>query len=298
MPTEDVDPRFAELDAWPLPTAIEAMWDAQMAAVAAVRPALPAIAAAADEAAGTLKRGGRLVYVGAGTSGRVAVQDGAELPPTFDWPTERLVFVMAGGNGALIASAEDAEDDATDGRARIDEAGVGQNDVVIGVAASGATPFTVAALRRARERGAITIGIASNPGAPLLDVARHAILIATGGEPIAGSTRLKAGTAQKVVLNLISSGIMLRLGRVYRGLMVNMHVTNAKLRRRAEGMVARLAGCDAAEAAVRLGETGGDIKLATLLALGHPRTEAERALARESGNLRLALAAFAAGSAR
>lgn len=290
MATEDVDPRFTDLDAWPIASAVEAMWDGQMSAVAAVREVLPAVTAATVSAAERLKRGGRLIYVGAGTSGRVAVQDGAELPPTFDWPQDRLVFALAGGDNALIASIEGAEDDTADAVAQMDSAAVGADDVVIGVAASGTTPFTVAAIARAGERGALTVGIANNPGAPLLAAARHPIMIPTGSELIAGSTRMKAGTAQKVVLNLISTGIMLRLGRVYRGMMVNMHVANAKLKRRAEDMVMRISGCDEATAATALQSTNGDIKLATLVVLGYGRDEAEALLKRHAGNLRQALA--------
>lgn len=295
MATEDVDPRFTELDAWPFASAIEAMWDGQASAVAAVRAALPSITAAAEAAAAALGDSGRLVYVGAGTSGRVAVQDGAELPPTFDWPLERIVFAMAGGPGALLASVEGAEDDAADGERRMSEAELGARDVVIAVAASGATPFTVAALRRADEMGALTIGVANNAGSPLLGEARHPVLVETGSELLAGSTRMKAGTAQKVVLNLLSTGIMLRLGRVYRGMMVNMRPSNAKLKLRAERMVARIAGCDAAEAAGALEVTRGDIKLATLVVLGYGLGEARSILERSGGNLRQALASLANG---
>ncbi|MCX7340476.1 MAG: N-acetylmuramic acid 6-phosphate etherase [Hyphomicrobiales bacterium] len=292
MATEDVDPRFADLDAWPLSSALEGMWDGQMAAVAAVHAALPAITTAVADAAERLRQGGRLVYVGAGTSGRVAVQDGAELPPTFDWPQSRLVFAMAGGLGALVASVEGAEDDAEDGARQMDLAKIGPGDVVIGVAASGSTPFTVAAINRAGERGALTIGMSNNAGAPLTASARHGIEIITGSELIAGSTRMKAGTAQKVVLNLMSSGIMLRLGRVYRGMMVNMQVSNAKLRRRAEAMVARISGCGQIEAAAALDRTGDNIKLATLVVLGYGLAEAEAILADSGDNLRLALASL------
>lgn len=296
MATEDVDPRFTELDAWPFSSAMEAMWEGQAAAVAAVRAALPAITGAAESAADVLGETGRLVYVGAGTSGRVAVQDGAELPPTFDWPAERIVFAMAGGPGALLASVEGAEDDGPDGERRMTEAGLGSRDVVIAVAASGATPFTVAALRRAGEMGALTIGVANNAGSPLLARARHPVLVETGSELLAGSTRMKAGTAQKVVLNLLSTGIMLRLGRVYRGMMVNMRPSNAKLKLRAERMVARIAGCDAAEAAGALEATRGDIKLATLVVLGYGLEEARGILERGGGNLRRALAGLANGA--
>jgi N-acetylmuramic acid 6-phosphate etherase len=289
MATEDVDPRFTDLDAWPIASAIEAMWDGQMSAVAAIREALPAVTAATVAAADRLKRGGRLVYAGAGTSGRVAVQDGAELLPTFDWPRDRMVFALAGGDGALFASVEGAEDDELDGVKQIDDAGVGPADVVIGVAASGTTPFTVAAIAHAAKRGALTIGVANNPATPLLRVARYGILLLTGSELIAGSTRMKAGTAQKVVLNLVSTGIMLRLGRVHRGMMVNMHVANAKLKRRAEDMVMRIAGCDEQTAAKALHDADDDIKLASLIAVGHGRDEGKRLLALNDGNLGQAL---------
>lgn len=297
MATEDLDPRFTELDAWPLASAIEAMWDGQMSAVAAVRSALPALSAATAAAAETLGAHGRLVYVGAGTSGRVAVQDGAELSPTFDWPHERVVFAMAGGMGALTASSEGAEDDSDDGARQMDLAMIGSSDVVIGVAASGTTPFTVAAIRRAGAHGALTIGIANNAGSPLLAAAAHPILLETGSELIAGSTRMKAGTAQKVALNLISSGIMLAQGRVYRGMMVNMHASNAKLRLRAARMVAELAGCDGAAASRALDAAGGDIKLTTLLLRGMALDEARATLAASNGNLRLALSSTTSGGA-
>jgi N-acetylmuramic acid 6-phosphate etherase len=290
MSTEDVDPRFADLDAWPFANAIEAMWDGQLSAVAAVRPALPAITAAAKAAARALGETGRLIYVGAGTSGRVAVQDGAELTPTFNFVAERTVFLMAGGAEALLTSVEGAEDDEDRAVQRIDDLELTPADVVIGVAASGTTPFTVAAIKRAGVSGAITIGIANNAGAPLLRYAQHAILIETGSELIAGSTRMKAGTAQKVVLNLISSGIMLRLGKVYRGMMVNMRIANVKLERRAERMVARLSGCSIEEAAKALAEAENDVRLATLIAMGHDRVEAMERLKQAKGNLRKALA--------
>jgi N-acetylmuramic acid 6-phosphate etherase len=290
MATEDVNPRFTELDAWPLGTAIEAMWEGQMAAMAAVRPALPVITQAAEAAAQALGDTGRLVYVGAGTSGRVAVQDGAELTPTFDWPVERTVFLMAGGDRAFISSVEGAEDDAEMARRETMALSLGSSDVVIGVAASGTTPYTVAAVAAAGESGALTIGIANNAGAPLLAAARFPILVETGSEVIAGSTRMKAGTAQKVVLNLISTAIMLRFGKVYRGLMVNMRASNEKLQKRAVRMVARLAGCDSRKASDAFGRSDGDIRLAILLALGHEPERAATLLRAAQGNLRAAMA--------
>ena len=293
MSTEGVDPRFADLDGWHLASAMEAMWEGQLAAVAAIGHALPAITAATEAARAALGDHGRLVYIGAGTSGRVAVQDGAELMPTFAWPNERVRFVVAGGDSAFVSSIEGAEDDVDDAVRQIDAARLTPHDVVIAVAASGTTPFTVAGLQQAGSCGAVTIGVANNPGTALLQAARFPILVETGRELIAGSTRMKAGTAQKVVLNLISSGIMLRLGRVYRGMMVNMQPTNAKLKRRAEDMVAQIAHCDPAQATRALEEADGDIKTAVLLALGADKAEAETMLRQCDGNLRRVFAEFA-----
>jgi N-acetylmuramic acid 6-phosphate etherase len=293
MATEDVDPRFADLDAWPLTSAIEAMWEGQLAAVAAIGHALPAITAATEAANAALSDRGRIVYVGAGTSGRVAVQDGAELAPTFAWPNARVRFIVAGGDSAFVSSIEGAEDDVDDAIAQINAARLTPHDVVIAVAASGTTPFTVAALQHAGSFGAVTIGVANNPGTALLTSAKFPILIETGRELIAGSTRMKAGTAQKIVLNLISSGIMLRLGRVYRGMMVNMQPTNAKLKRRAEAMVAQIARCDLPHAAHSLERAEGDIKAAVLLALGVDKVDAEAVLKDCDGNLRRVFAELA-----
>jgi N-acetylmuramic acid 6-phosphate etherase len=269
---------------------MEAMWEGQLAAVASVGRALPAITAATNAAKEALGDRGRMIYVGAGTSGRVAIQDGAELKPTFGWPESRLHFIIAGGETAFVASVEGAEDDAAEAVRLIDAARLSENDVVIALSASGTTPFTEAALREAGTRSAVTIGIANNPGTALLTSARYPVLIETGRELIAGSTRMKAGTAQKVVLNLISTGIMLGLGCVYRGMMVNMQLTNAKLKRRAEAMVRQIAGCGETEAARALEQAAGNIKTAVLLTLGYDRAQAERILARHKGNLRYVLA--------
>ncbi|MDH2380708.1 N-acetylmuramic acid 6-phosphate etherase [Bradyrhizobium sp. CER78] len=293
MATEEVDPRFVDLDAWPLMSAVEAMWEGQLAAVAAIGHALPAITAATEAAKAALGDRGRIVYVGAGTSGRVAVQDGAELMPTFAWPKERVRFIVAGGDSAFVTSIEGAEDDVDDAVMQIDVARLTPHDVVIAVAASGTTPFTVAALQQAGSFDAVTIGVANNPGTALLTSAKFPILIETGRELVAGSTRMKAGTAQKVVLNLISSGIMLRLGRVYRGMMVNMQPTNAKLKRRAEVMVAQIAHCDPSHAARSLEQAKGDIKTAVLLVLGVDRDDAETVLKNCDGNLRRVFAELA-----
>jgi N-acetylmuramic acid 6-phosphate etherase len=289
MSTEEIAPRHLELDTWSVPHMLAAMYEGQLAAIAAVGPALAAIARAVEDAVPALQRGGRLIYAGAGTSGRIAVQDGAELTPTFDWPSERLVFAMAGGPEAIMRSVEGAEDDESAGARAMAEAEVGGDDVVVGVAASGTTRFTIAVLRAAAEAGAVTIAVANNAGAPLFDVARHPILIETGGEVIAGSTRMKAGTAQKIVLNLFSTAVMVRLGRVYRGLMVDMRASNAKLRRRAVAIVAKLLECSQADAARWLELADGDLKTAVLLGLGIDRGDARRRLARHGGRLRMAI---------
>jgi N-acetylmuramic acid 6-phosphate etherase len=286
MLTERINPRFVDLDSWSTSDMIEAMYDGQLVACAAVRPALPAINAAVDDAVSALKRGGRLVYVGAGTSGRIAIQDGAELRPTYGWPSDRIVFVMAGGMQAVLESVEGAEDNEAKGAEAIANAEVHQPDVVIAVAASGTTPFTVGALRSAGERGALCIAVANNRGAPLFELAQHRILIETGTEVLAGSTRMQAGTAQKIVLNLFSTAVMVKLGRVYRGLMIGMRASNAKLLRRAVVIVSQIVGCDENDAAEFVQRAEGDVKIAVLLGLGWEKTEAVEALLKHQGNLR------------
>jgi N-acetylmuramic acid 6-phosphate etherase len=262
MRTEQIDPRYVDLDSWSASKMIAAMYDGQLEAAGAVRGALAAIAAAVEDAVPALQRGGRIVYAGAGTSGRIGVQDGAELTPTYDWPEDRLVFAMAGGFDALIRSSEGAEDNEASGAKAMTDARIGANDVVIGLAASGTTPFTIGALRAASAAGAVTIAVANNPGAPLFDAARHRILVDTGSEVVAGSTRMKAGTAHKIVLNLFSTAVMVKLGRVYRGMMVDMRARNAKLRRRAEAMVSKIVQCTERGAASHLENAKGDVKTA------------------------------------
>ncbi len=289
MPTEHIDPRYVELDAWSTAEMLAAMHEGQLAAAAAVRGALPAIGAAVDDAVPALQRGGRIVYVGAGTSGRIGVQDGTELTPTYDWPAERLVFAMAGGMEALVRSVEGAEDNASAGAQAMADAKIGCDDVVIGIAASGTTPFTIGALRAATAAGAVTIAVANNPSAPLFEAARHRVLVDTGSEVVAGSTRMNAGTAQKIVLNLISTALMVKLGRVYRGLMVDMRARNAKLRKRAQVIVREIVGGTEAEAARHVEQADGDLKTAILIGLGLNRSEAEQLLQEHSGNLRAAI---------
>jgi N-acetylmuramic acid 6-phosphate etherase len=290
MSTEDFDGRFAGIETWPSLKALQAFHEEQLAAVASVAPALPKIAEAVDAAAARLSGEGRLIYVGAGTSGRIGVQDGVELTPTFNWPEDRIVYLIAGGDGALVRAAEGAEDDADMGRLKMLKTEAGRHDVVIGIAASGATPFTVAALKQARTLGATTVGVACNDGSPLLDAAEFPVLLPTGAEVVSGSTRMKAGTAQKVFCNLFSTLLMMRLGRVYHGLMVDMRASNDKLRRRARRMVEQLTGCSEGEATDALDRAAGDLKLAVMLVSGFGPDAARAALERHGGNLGAALA--------
>lgn len=268
MNTERADPTFEAIETWPTDNAVKALLEAQVRAVEAVRRVSGQIAEAAEVAAARLGSSGRLAYAGAGTSGRIGVQDGVELTPTYGWPEQRLIFLIAGGETAVMRAVEGAEDDEGAGIKAARAAGLTGDDVLIGLAASGRTPFTIGAVRAARTRGCMTIGFASNPASPLLEAAEHAILLDTGPEVIAGSTRLAAGTAQKAALNALSTAIMLRLGFVYGGLMVHMRVSNEKLRRRATSMIAKVAEVDSETAARALDAAEGDIRAGVLIALG------------------------------
>lgn len=287
--TEASSAQYEDLDAWDVPTILNVLWEGQLAAVSALGPALPALARATEAAVKRLAVGGRLAYAGSGSSGRIGVQDAVELMPTFDWPEDRLVLLMAGGNAALLRSMENAEDRADLAVASVAQHGIAAGDVLLGIAASGTTPFTVAAVRAARQQGALTIGIANSARTPLLEAAEFPVLIETGPEAIAGSTRMKAGTAQKVALNLFSTAVMVRLGRVYRGKMVDMQARNAKLRARAVRMLRELTDCSAAEARLALEGAGGKVKLAVLIVRGMEPAEAEALLVQHRGNLRAAL---------
>lgn len=293
--TEHADPRYRALDAWDSLTALRAIWESQIAAVASIGPALPALAEVVEAALPRLRAGGRLVYAGAGTSIRIAVQDGTELGPTFNWPEARTQYLIAGGPAALSLGIEGAEDNVEDARAQVEAAGITAQDVVIGLAASGRTPFTIAVLEAARRLGALTVGISCNPGAPLLDAAEYAVATETGAEVVAGSTRMKAGTAQKVVLNMISTQIMVRLGHVHDGLMVDMRPQNIKLRGRAREMVVRIAEVSSERAEAALGQCDWRVKPAVLVALGAAPDQANAALAEAGGILRQAMAAIRAG---
>jgi len=290
MSTEGASSRYSSIDLWDAGDIVDAMIEAQFDAVAAARAARTALREATLAMEARLRFRGRLVYAGAGTSGRLAVQDGAELMPTFSWPEDRLVLLMAGGREALLRSVEGAEDEVSRARRLMRRYVIDRNDVLIAVAASGTTPFTLACLREARRRGALTIGIASNPGTPLLEEADHPILLDTGAEPIAGSTRLKAGTAQKIALNVLSSALMILIGRVYQGLMVDVQAANQKLVQRSEDMLVRLTGSGREAARDALSRANGSVKLAVLLLHGCSVDDGVRLIEQSNGRLRAALA--------
>jgi len=288
--TEEFSPRYKGLDLWSDAEVLTAFWDGQMGAVAAVRPALPAIARAAAAVAERLGHGdGRLVCGGAGTSGLLAIQDGMELTSTFGWPPERLLFLMAGGDQARLQLAGAKEDDAGSAERAARDHGIGPADVVIAVAASGTTPFTVALLRAARSAGALTVGIANCADTPLLQEAEQPILVDSGSEVIAGSTRLNAGTAQKATLGMLSSLVMTRLGHVMDGLMVSLVADNKKLHARGARIVAEVAAVAPELAEASLERSQGRVKEAILVAQGATEQQARKALAENGDNLRLAM---------
>jgi N-acetylmuramic acid 6-phosphate etherase len=297
METERASPRYRDIDLWEPADILHALIESQLAAVATVRAALNPIERAADAIEMRLRGSGRLIYVGAGTSGRLAVQDGAELIPTFDWPADRLLLLMAGGKDALLRSSEGAEDEISQASRLVHQHGIGPPDAVIAVAASGTTPFTLACMRDSKRRGALTVGIANNQSTPILEESDYPIWLDTGAEPIAGSTRMKAGTAQRVTLNLLSTLIMIRLGRVHDGLMVDVRAINAKLVERSENILRRLSGRSGAEARDALARAGGNIKVAMLLLEGCSVAKANELLEQAGGRLRVALRLAGSGAA-
>ena len=290
METEEGLRRYEDAGSWPAEDALAAMLENQFNALVAVRLALPALAAAVGAAAARLGDAGRLVYCGAGASGRLAVQDGVELHPTFGWPHARLRYLVAGGEAALVRSVEGAEDDERAGQAEAEALRPGRADVFVSVAASGTTRYTRAVQAAALRAGSLTVALANNEGAPLLAEAGHPVLLRTGAEFLAGSTRMTAGTAQKIALNLFSTRLMTDLGRVYQGLMVDMAPSNAKLVARAQRMVAAIAGAAPERAEAAWSASGGDVKRAVLMLDGLDREEAETRLAAAGGRLDLARA--------
>jgi N-acetylmuramic acid 6-phosphate etherase len=295
--TETVDTRYAGLDTWRDEDILGALFDGQRRALDAVGPAISSLAAAARLASGKLASGGRLVYLGAGSPALISLGDALEIPQTYGVARDRIVLIFAGGESITRDLTGIDEDSADGARADVAAAGVGPDDCVLAISASGSTPYTVAGLAAAKTAGAATVAIGGNVGAPLFAYADVAILLHTGGEVISGSTRMGAGTAQKVALNMISTLIGVHLGHVYDGLMVNVNADNEKLRGRAARIIASITGVDA-EAAVRaLNQSNGAVKPAILIAAGATPAAAERLLGESDGNVRTALSRFTPATA-
>jgi len=282
-PTEIVDPSGREFDRLPVAQQLDRLLASQAHAIEAVRKITDQLAAAVEASAMRLRASeGRLVYAGAGCSIRIGVQDGVELVPTFGWPLSRLAYLIAGDRKALSESVEGAEDDANDARAQVENSDITSSDVVIGVAASGNTPFTCQILASARERGALTIGVSSNPAGRLVEFAEHGLVTETGAEVLAGSTRLGAGTAQKALLNAFSTALMTGLGRVLGNEMLCVQATNAKLKdRQARILAGQIDGLDQAHAYQLLSELNWDLRTGLLVASGWDATDAREALSDE-----------------
>jgi N-acetylmuramic acid 6-phosphate etherase len=292
LKTETPAQDHPQLDQYPTAELVNVLVDDQLNAVNAVRVAAPRIAAAVSAALPRIEAGGRLIYVGAGTSGRLGVLDSVELYPTFSWPHGRAVALLAGGNDAMFVAVEGAEDDLEQGAADIRSVNVGAGDVVLLIAASGATPYVLGALRAARAAGALTIGFANNVDAPVAGEAEIGITLDTGSEVISGSTRLKAGTSQKIALNTFSSALMVRLNKVYGNLMVDLRATNAKLVRRAIRLTAFATGADEATARAVLEQCDVHVKVAIVALSRNISVEQARALLEVArGSVRQALAA-------
>jgi N-acetylmuramic acid 6-phosphate etherase len=288
--TETPSASHTELDTYATPDVVSALVEDQINAVNAVRAAGAAIAQAVDAAVPRMLQGGRLIYAGAGTSGRLGVLDSVELYPTFSWPRERAVGLIAGGAGAMFVAVEGAEDDAEQGANELGAVNVGAHDVVLLLAASGGTPYVLGAMRAAKSAGALCIGFANNPKAPVTQQADIGITLDTGTEVISGSTRLKAGTAQKIALNTFSSALMVRLNKVYGNLMVDVKATNAKLVRRAIALTMRAAECDESTAVRTLAQCEQHVKVAVVaIRLGLGIAEARARLDRVGGSVRQAL---------
>jgi N-acetylmuramic acid 6-phosphate etherase len=290
--TEQRNPRSRGLDTKSTIEILRLLNREEARVAMAVGRELPKIARAVDAIVKSIRGGGKLVYVGAGTSGRLAVLDAAECPPTFGTPPRMVRAIIAGGERALRHAVEGAEDSAAKGARDLAAAGIKRGDVVVGIAASGATPYVLGAIRLAKRRSAVTVGVTSNPHSPLARQSSIAITLGTGPEAIAGSTRMKAGTAQKMVLNLLSTASMVRLGRIYGNWMIYVALTNQKLRRRGERILVEAAGASptAARHALRQGGHNLPVALIMLMTGADPR-DAKRHLAKSGGNVSLALRA-------
>jgi len=288
--TEQRNPRTRGIDTKSTAEILRAIHREDASVVRAVRAALPAITRAVDTISAALQRGGRLFYVGAGTSGRLAALDAAEIPPTFGTPPRLVQAVVAGGRRALTHAVEGAEDNRAQGGRDLAKRGLSANDAVVGIAASGATPYVLGALEFAKRKGAVTIGITSNPKTPITQLARISIITRTGPEVITGSTRMKAGTAQKLVLNMLSTATMIRLGRVCDNWMIGVALTNRKLQARGLRILMEASGAGVAESTRALRQSGHNLAAALImLKTGASAREARRLLRDTHGHVHNAL---------
>lgn len=289
LPTEASNPATQNLDRLTTLDLVRTLHEADYDVLTAIEAELPKIAIAIDGIVAWLERDGRLFYQGAGTSGRLGVLDASECPPTFNTPQQMVLGLIAGGDAALRRSIERAEDDEAQGRRDLEAHGFSSCDVLVGIAASGRTPYVLGGMKYARDAGALTIGLSCVPGSALSQAGDLAITPATGPEAVTGSTRMKAGTAIKMVLNMLSTGAMVRLGYVFGNLMVNVQPMNEKLRDRATRIIATVAGLGYNEAAALL-QSAGSVKAAIVMQrLGLDRKEAEKRLVAAHGRLRQAL---------
>ena len=292
LTTEAFRPELADIDQLPTLDIARLMNGEDVTVPAAVARRLPEIAAAIDAVAARMAQGGRLVYAGAGTAGRLGVLDASECPPTFNTDPAQVVGLIAGGPEAMVTSVEGAEDSKELARADLDALKLTPLDTVVGVSASGRTPYAIGAVEHARAQGALTIGLACNAHSALAAAAEHGIEVVVGPELVTGSTRLKAGTAQKLVLNMLSTITMIRLGKTYGNLMVDVRASNEKLRARSRRIVALATGAEDEEIERALAETDGEVKNAILVLLtGVDGPAATRLLEESGGHLRAALAA-------
>ncbi|MDT5062614.1 MAG: N-acetylmuramic acid 6-phosphate etherase [Acidobacteriota bacterium] len=295
--TEQENPRTAEIGRSPTPEIVRLMNEEDARVALAVKDVLPEVAWAVDGIVGRLQAGGRLLYIGTGTSGRLGVLDAAECPPTFGVSPELVQGIIAGGYSATYRAVEASEDDAAAGASDLDERDVKSADAVVGIAASGRTPYTVGAVEHARSIGAFTVAVTCAPDSLITRVAEVSIVAAVGPEVIAGSTRLKAGTAQKMILNMLSTATMIRLGYVTGNRMTNMLTRNTKLRARAERILAAETGLSEAEAAAQLEAARGDLRVALVMSkTGRARGESEHALSQTSGVVERAVEALLSAS--
>jgi N-acetylmuramic acid 6-phosphate etherase len=288
--TERRNPRSRGLDRMPTRELLRVISREDARVPAAVAREIPAIARAVDAIAAAMRRGGRLFYVGAGTSGRLGVLDAAECSPTFGVAPGRVQGLIAGGRKALVRAAEGAEDSAALGKHDLAAKKITRRDAVVGLTASGRTPYVLGALRYARSKGACTVGVTCNRNSPVSRLARIGIAPAVGPEVLAGSTRMKAGTAQKLVLNMLSTGVMVRLGHVYDNWMVGVAQTNRKLRQRAERILAEATGADVSPVRRALRQAGHDLRVALVMVKRNVGAEeARKRLRSAGGDLRAAL---------